>query len=74
METIICYKTKDGKIFQKEEEAIKHEAAYSFKKELYDLGSIYDHDIINRIFDDRKHIEKIITKYKKDIGEELNGK
>ena len=70
METIICYKTKDGKVFQKEEDAIKHEAAYSFKKELYEFGGIYDHDIVNRIFDDWKYIDEIITKYKKDIGDE----
>ena len=70
METVVCYKTKDGKVFQKEEDAIKHEAAYSFKKELYELGSIYDHDIVNRIFDDWKYIDEIITKYKKDIGYE----
>ena len=70
METIICYKTKDGKVFQTEEDAIIHEAGYNFKKELYELGSIYDHDIVDSIFDDWKYIDEIITKYKKDIGED----
>ena len=49
METVICYKTTDGKVFQKENEAIIHEAGYNFKQELYELGGIYDHDIVNRI-------------------------
>ena len=74
METIVCYKTKDEKVFQKEKEAIIHEAEYNFKKELYELGGIYDHDIVNRIFDDWKYIDEIIEKYKKDIGDDVNGK
>ena len=70
METIICYKTKDGKVFQKEEEAKIHEAEYNFKKELYELGGIYDHDIVDRIFDDLEYIDEILTKYKRAIGYE----
>jgi transcription termination factor NusB len=45
-----------------------------FKKELYNLGCQYDFDIVDRIFDDWEYIDEIITKYKKDIGDELNGK
>jgi len=70
METVVCYKTKDGKVFQKEEEAIIHEAEYNFKKELYELGGIYDHDIVDRIFDDLEYIDEILAKYKKAIGYE----
>ena len=70
METVICYKTTDGKVFQKENEAIIHEAGYNFKQELYELGGIYDHDIVDRIFDDWKYIDEIITKYKEEIGDE----
>ena len=70
METVICYKTEDGKVFQTEKEAIIHDAEYNFKKELYNLGCQYDYDIVNRIFDDWEYIDEIITQYKKDIGEE----
>lgn len=70
METVVGYKTKDGKFFQTEKEAIIYEAEYDFKKAVYKLGCLYDHYIVNCIFDDWKHIEEIITKYKKDIGEE----
>ena len=70
METVVCYKTKDGKVFQKENEAIIHEAGYNFKQELYELGGIYDHDIVNRIFDDLEYIDEILAKYKKAIGYE----
>ena len=68
METVICYKTEDGKVFQTEKEAIIHDAEYSFKKELYNLGCQYDYDIVDRIFDDWEYIDEIITRYKKDIG------
>ena len=70
METVICYKTTDGKVFQKVNEAIIHEAEYNFKKELYELGCIYDHDIVDRIFDDLEYIDEILTKYKRAIGYE----
>ena len=70
METVVCYKTKDGEVFQKEGEAIMHEAEYNFKKELYELGGIYDHDIVDRIFDDLEYIDEILAKYKKAIGYE----
>ncbi len=70
METVICYKTEDGKVFQTEKEARIHEAGYNFKKELHELGCLYDYDIAECIFDDWKYIDEIIEKYKKDIGEE----
>ena len=71
MKPVTCYKTEDGKVFQTEKEARIHEAEYNFKKELYELGSLYnDYDLVERIFDDWKYIDEIITKYKKDIGEE----
>lgn len=70
MEAVICYKTEDGKVFQTEKEAMIHDAEYNFKKELYELGGPYDYDIVECIFDDWKYIDKIIEKYKKDIGEE----
>ena len=47
-----------------------HEAEYNFKKELYELGGIYDHDIVDRIFDDLEYIDEILAKYKKAIGYE----
>lgn len=70
VETVICYKTEDGKVFQTEKEAMIHDAEYNFKKEVYELGSLYDYDIAERIFDDWKYIDEIIKKYKKEIGEE----
>lgn len=70
METVICYKTKDGKIFQEAKEATIHEAEYNFKKALYELGSLYDNDMIDNIFNDWKDIYEIMTKYKKYKGEE----
>ena len=69
METVICYETY-GKIFKTVEEARKYEAENNFKKEVCKLGGLYDYDIAECIFDDWKYIDKIITKYKKDIGEE----
>ena len=65
METVICYKTKDGKIFQEAKEATIHEAEYNFKKALYELGSLYDYDMIDNIFNDWEDIYEIMTKYKK---------
>ena len=70
MEAVICYKAEDGKVFQTEREAMLHDAEYNFKKELYELGYLYDHDIVECIFDDWKYIDEIIEKYKKEIGEE----
>ena len=69
METVICYKTH-GKVFEAVKEAARYEAECNFKKELYELGGIYDYDLVDRIFDDWKYIDEIITKYKKDIGED----
>ena len=69
METVICYKT-NGKVFETTKEATKYEAECNFKKELYELGGLYDYDIVDRIFDDWKYIDEIIEKYKKDIGED----
>ena len=70
METVICYKI-NGKVFETVEEARRYEAECDFKKELYELGSQYnDYDLVECIFDDWKYIDEIITKYKKDIGEE----
>lgn len=76
METVICYKTEDGKVFQTEKEAIIHEAECNFKKELYELrGSDgpYDYDIVEYIFDDWKNIYEVITKYKNIKEMKLNG-
>ena len=69
IETVTCYKT-NGKVFDTEKEAVRYEAECNFKKELYELGGLYDYDIVDRIFDDWKYIDDIIAKYKKDIGEE----
>ena len=69
METVISYKT-NGKIFETVKEAVRYEAECNFKKELYELGGLYDYDIVDSIFDDWKYIDQIITKYKKDIREE----
>lgn len=69
METVISYKT-NGKIFETVEEAVRYEAECNFKKELYELGGLYDYDIVDSIFDDWKYIDQIITKYKKEIREE----
>ena len=70
METVICYKT-NGKVFATVEEATKYAAECNFKKELYKWGALYDdYDLADRIFDDWKYIDEIITKYKKDIGED----
>ena len=69
METVISYKT-NGKIFETVKEAVRYEAECNFKKELYELGGLYDYDIVDSIFDDWKYIDQIITKYKKEIREE----
>ena len=70
MENVICYKT-NGKVFETVKEARRYEAECNFKKELYELGSPYnDYELVECIFDDWKYIDEIITKYKKDIGEE----
>ena len=70
METVTCYKI-NGKVFELKEEARRYEAECNFKKELYELGNPYnDYDLVECIFDDWKYIDEIITKYKKDIGED----